>query len=150
MQEKTLTTAIFTINLVAASLASMALYEDERAHSGMIVYNFCMSQGKLWKYGSSMPTSRILENISVLSSLLGKVFLYVKMWTKISLLGRRQLPAESTARCKAWLPDGYSQIFRSYVFVPLGFWTMALLRYTAKFDPFLFLDCAPTPSTLAH
>ena len=26
---------------------------------------------------------------------------------------------------------------------------MAPLRYAAKFDPFLFLDCAPTPSTLA-
>ena len=23
---------------------------------------------------------------------------------------------------EAWLPDGYSQIFRSYVFGPLGFW----------------------------
>ena len=27
---------------------------------------------------------------------------------------------------------------------------MALLRYAAKFDPFLSLDCAPTPSTLAQ
>ena len=42
---------------------------------------------------------------------------------------------------QAWLPDGYSQIFRSYVFGPSGFWTMALLRYTAKFDLFLSLDC---------
>ena len=51
-----------------------------------------------------------------------------------------------------WLPDGYSRIFRSYVFGPLGsgFWTMAPLRCTAKFDPFLSLDCAPTPSTLAQ
>ena len=30
---------------------------------------------------------------------------------------------------KAWLPDGYSQIFRSYVFGSSGFWTMAPLRY---------------------
>ena len=43
---------------------------------------------------------------------------------------------------KAWLPDGYSQIFRSYVFGPSGFWTMAPLRYTAKFEPSLFLECA--------
>ena len=50
----------------------------------------------------------------------------------------------------AWLPDGYSQIFRSYVFGPSGFWTMAPLRYAAKFDPFLSLDCDPTPSTLAQ
>ena len=41
-----------------------------------------------------------------------------------------------------WLPDGYSQIFRSYVFCPSGFWTMAPLRCAAKFDPFLSLDCA--------
>ena len=27
---------------------------------------------------------------------------------------------------------------------------MALLRCAAKFDPFLSLDCAPTPSTLAQ
>ena len=51
---------------------------------------------------------------------------------------------------QAWLPDGYSQIFRSYVFCPSGFWTMAPLCYAAKFDPFLSLDCAPTPSTLAQ
>ena len=38
----------------------------------------------------------------------------------------------------------------SYVFGPLGFWTMAPLRYAAKFDPFLSLDCAPTPSTLVQ
>ena len=50
----------------------------------------------------------------------------------------------------AWLPDGYSQIFRSYVFGPSGFWTMAPLRSAAKFDPFLSLNCAPRPSTLAQ
>ena len=50
----------------------------------------------------------------------------------------------------AWLPDGYSQIFSSYVFGPSGFWTMAPLSYAAKFDPFLFSDCAPMPSTLAQ
>ena len=38
----------------------------------------------------------------------------------------------------------------SYVFGPSGFWTMAPLRYAAKLDPFLSLDCAPTPSTLAQ
>ena len=43
---------------------------------------------------------------------------------------------------KAWLPGGYSQIFRSYVFGHSGFWTMAPLCYAAKFDPFLSLDCA--------
>ena len=40
-----------------------------------------------------------------------------------------------------WLPDGYSRILRSYVIGPSGFLTMAPLRYTAKFDPFLSLDC---------
>ena len=43
---------------------------------------------------------------------------------------------------KAWLPDGYSQIFRSYVFGPSDFWTMAPLHCAAKFDPFLSIDCA--------
>ena len=37
-----------------------------------------------------------------------------------------------------------------FVFGPSGFWTMAPLRCAAKFDPFLSLDCAPTPSTLAQ
>ena len=37
-----------------------------------------------------------------------------------------------------------------YVFGPLGLWTMAPIRYAAKFDPFLSLDCALTPSTLAQ
>ena len=37
-----------------------------------------------------------------------------------------------------------------YVFGPSGLWTMAPLHYAAKFDPFLSLDCAPTPSTLAQ
>ena len=53
-------------------------------------------------------------------------------------------------RVKAWLLDGYSQIFRSYVLGPSGFWTMTPLRYAAKFDTFLSLDCAPTPSTLVQ
>ena len=48
------------------------------------------------------------------------------------------------------LPDGYSQIFRSYVFGPSGFWTMAPLRYAAKFDPFLSLDCAGSEGTGAQ
>ena len=37
---------------------------------------------------------------------------------------------------------------RIYLLGPSGFWTMASLRYAAKFDPFLSLDCAPTPFTL--
>ena len=41
---------------------------------------------------------------------------------------------------QAWLPDGYSRIFRSYVFGPSGFWTMAPLCCAAKFDHFLSLD----------
>ena len=54
------------------------------------------------------------------------------------------------AASQGGLPVGYSQSFRSYVLGPLGFWTMAPLRYAAKFDTFLSLDCAPTPSTLAQ
>ena len=51
---------------------------------------------------------------------------------------------------RSWLPDVYSQIFRSYAFGPSGFWTLAPLCNAAKFDPFIFLDGAPTPSTLAQ
>ena len=43
---------------------------------------------------------------------------------------------------QSWLLDVYNQIFRSYVFGPSGFWTMAPLCYASKFDPFLSLDCA--------
>ena len=45
---------------------------------------------------------------------------------------------ESNDPSRTWLPDGYSQIFRLYVFGPSGFWT----SYTAKFDSFPSLDCA--------
>ena len=62
----------------------------------------------------------------------------------------KELTMGDFATQRSWLLDGYSQISRSYVFGPSGFWTMAQLRYTAKFDPFLSLDCAPTPSTLAQ
>ena len=54
-----------------------------------------------------------------------------------------QIAAAFAVLAKAWLPDGYSQIFRLYVFGPSGFWTMAPLRYTAKFDTFL----SPRPPT---
>ena len=40
----------------------------------------------------------------------------------------RKRKGSSFFSLKPWLPDGYSQIFRSYVFVPLGFWTMAPIR----------------------
>ena len=43
-----------------------------------------------------------------------------------------------------------ARFYRSYVFGPSGFWTMAPLHYSAKFDPFLSLDCAFKPSTLAQ
>ena len=61
------------------------------------------------------------------------------------------LPHQIKQACMhLWLPDCYSQIFRSYVFGPSGFWTMAPLCYAAKFDTFLSLVCAPTPSTLVQ
>ena len=49
----------------------------------------------------------------------------------------------SSSLVQSWLPDGYNRILRSYVFGPSGFWTMAPLRYAAKFDPFSSLDCTP-------
>ena len=39
---------------------------------------------------------------------------------------------EKFVTSQAGLPDGYSQIFRSYAFGPSGFWTMAPLRYAAR------------------
>ena len=36
------------------------------------------------------------------------------------------------------------------MFGPLGFWTMAPLRYAAKFDPFLSLDCARVEAVRAQ
>ena len=62
-----------------------------------------------------------------------------EMRIAVVILMKRELMLE------ARLPDGDSQIFRSYMFGPSGFWTMAPLRYAAKFDPLLSLDCAPRP-----
>ena len=42
---------------------------------------------------------------------------------------------------QSWLPDGYSQILRSHVFGPLGFLTVAPLRY--KIRSLLFLGLRP-------
>ena len=42
------------------------------------------------------------------------------------------------------LLDGDSQIFRLLVFGPSGFWTMAPLRYAAKFD--IWQPCSKDPS----
>ena len=100
MQERTQTAVILTVNLAAASLAAAAVFEDEKEQGSMIVYNFCMSRSTQFKSVSPMPKFRILENISVLASLLGKLFLYVKAWTKISLLSRRHMPEETSRRCK--------------------------------------------------
>ena len=43
-----------------------------------------------------------------------------------------------------------ARFLESNVFGPSGFLAMAPLRCTAKLYPFLSLDCAPTPSTLAQ
>ena len=57
----------------------------------------------------------------------------------------KELKQKLAAKIQAWLPDGNSQILRLHVFSPSSFWTMAPLRYAAKFDPFLSLHCAPRP-----
>ena len=59
------------------------------------------------------------------------------------LTGSLMSHQQQQQQTQAWLPDGYSQIFRTYVFGPSGFFTIAPLRYAAKFDPFLSLVCAP-------
>ena len=99
MQEKKLTAFIFIMNLSAAVLADFARFHDEKIRGTDIIYNFCMSRRTRFGHNTSPMTKfRIFENISVLASLIGKVFLYVKMWTRISLM-MRQLP-EECRRCK--------------------------------------------------
>ena len=63
--------------------------------------------------------------------------------------GRRRRQGQDGHRHLAALRVQASMVAR-WLFGPSGFWTMASLRYAAKFDPFLSLDCAPTPSTLAQ
>ena len=100
MQEKKLTAFIFIMNLSAAVLAAFAVFHDENIRGTNIIYNFCMSRGTQFGHSiSPLPKFRILENISVLASLIGKVFIYVKMWTRISLM-MKQLPEECRGRCK--------------------------------------------------
>ena len=66
------------------------------------------------------------------------------MWDNDAVLECAENYKEQTTEEKAWLLDGYTaKIFRLYLFGPSDFWTMAQLRYAAKFDPFLSLDCAP-------
>ena len=57
-----------------------------------------------------------------------------------------------TSWTTTWLPDGYSWIYRIICVWPFGLldYGSAPLRCAAKCDPFLSLDCAPTPSTLAQ
>ena len=87
--------------MAAAFLGAFAVFHDEKIRGILIIYNFCMSRGTRFGYNiSPLPKFRILENISVLASLIGKVFLYVKMWTRICLMRRRQLPEECRGRCK--------------------------------------------------
>ena len=100
MQEKKLTAFIFIMNLSAAVFAAFAVFHDDNIRGTNIIYNFCMSRGTQFGHSiSPLPKFRILENISVLASLIGKVFIYVKMWTRISLM-MKQLPEECRGRCK--------------------------------------------------
>ena len=66
--------------------------------------------------------------------------------------GRRKHPLNScwfaTPTCACTSVARWQNL--SYVFGPSGFWTMALLRYPAKFDPFLSLDCARIESVGAQ
>ena len=103
------------------------------------------------------------NHVSLVSTL---QFRFISYWTTLYYADScwRSCPCASTPATRwgtpgrpiarpppqAWLPDGYSQISRSYLCGPLGFWTMAPLCYAAKFDPFLSLDCAPTHSTLGQ
>ena len=61
------------------------------------------------------------------------------IFSALLALALAALSAEGDHQKQAWLPDGYCRIFRI-----VCVWPFALLDYgyTAKFDPFLSLDCA--------
>ena len=52
---------------------------------------------------------------------------------------------EACPSAKAWLPYGYSQIFRSNVFGPSGLKDYGSATLHCKIYPFLSFDCAPRP-----
>ena len=59
---------------------------------------------------------------------------------------RKRMGVDWSGGLDTWLPDGYSQIFRSYVFGPSGLWTMAPLHCAAKFV--MWQLCRPTIKSL--
>ena len=66
--------------------------------------------------------------------------------TRAKMIATRLDPTRNMSKkAQAWLPDGNSQTLRSYLFGPSVFWTMALLRYAAKFDPFFPWIAPPRP-----
>ena len=84
----------------------------------------------------------------------GRRIEYVIRRTGPNQLVEEQRDSDSGAKTKLVREHGCQMaiagFLESYVLGPTGFWTMAPLRYATKFDPFLSLDCAPTPSTLAQ
>ena len=132
----------FTLTLFRNGLTKFLMEDVVKTHPIVITQNFIPNPytsnphsienlttdglAKLFAYGSYVR-ARLEHNGTSINSVLGI-----------------ELDKYPYAR-KARLPDGDSHIFRSYVFGPSGFWTMAQLRYAAKFDPFLSLDCAPRP-----
>ena len=73
-----------------------------------------------------------------------------KIERNVSLVLRYHQPPQLNLKVEHGCQMAIAGFLESYVFGPSGFWTMAPLRYAAKFDPFLSLDCASTPSTLAQ
>ena len=84
----------------------------------------------------------------------GRRIEYVIRRTGPNQLVEEQRDSDSGAKTKLVREHGCQMAITGflelYVLGPTGFWTMAPLRYATKFDPFLSLDCAPTPSTLAQ
>ena len=73
---------------------------SKREQDSMVFYNFCLSKSVKWIPMSNPPLLRRLVNLIILSSLIVKFFLYLKMWMKISSQAKKYLPDEYHGRCK--------------------------------------------------
>ena len=60
----------------------------------------------------------------------------------ITVRGTCEREGEERRRRRQGCQMAIARFLDRYVFGPTGFWTMAPLRYAAKFDPFLSMDCA--------
>ena len=136
---------LMDVRVIDINERNLEVRYDTRAHL------HCSSS--IWPLPSCCYDKKELENFSFATELSPEDFgwEYQNYYTLPSLIRRQlakrtyELPSEMAgfgsgsagylagrSDSKAWLPDGDSQILRSNVFGPSGFWTMAPLRYAAK------------------